>query len=395
VQWQHTGVNTSGRTRVGGPSTASVDTRSYGFGLDVSYVVDFWGRNRSLRGAAEADAVATRFDERTVALSVVTQVATTWFTALALSDRLTVAEANVAGFERTLAAVRGRFDAGTASALDVAQQETVVAVGRAVLPNLRNQVEQQVIALGILTGRSPEAITVRPGTLTRVSLPPVSPGLPSELLARRPDVASAEASLVAANYDIKAARAAFFPSITLTGSAGYQAGALNALLLPGSALMSLAAGLTVPLFDGGALRGRLEFSKAVYEELEAGYRKAVVQAFTDVDTALTALRFTSEQLDLQARAVETARRAAAIARAQLLAGTVDITTVTQIEAALFNAEDTLTQVRLARTLALVNLYKALGGGWARPGGQIEDQFPGLSPGMLEGGVALPVGGNVR
>lgn len=395
AQWQHTGVNASGRTRAGGPSNASFDTRSYGFGLDVTYMVDVWGRNRSLRGAAEADAVATRFDERTIALAVVTQVASTWFTALALSDRLAVAEANLAGFERTLAAIRGRFAAGTASALDVAQQETVVAVARAVLPNLRNQVEQQVLALGVLTGRPPEAIPFRPTTLTTIALPPVTPGLPSELLTRRPDVAAAEASLLAAHYDIKAARAAFFPSVSLTGSAGYQAGALSALLLPGSALMSLAAGVTAPLFDGGVLRGRLEFNKAVYEELEAVYRKAVVQAFTDVDASLTALRFTSEQLALQTRAVETARRSAAIARAQLLAGTIDITTVTQIEAALFNAEDTLTQVRLARTLALVTLYKALGGGWARPDGRIEDQFPGLSPDILDGGVALPVGGNIR
>lgn len=393
--WQHTGVNTSGRTRTGGPSTASFDTRSYGFGLDVSYTLDFWGRNKSAGTAAEVDAVTSRFDQRTITLSVVTQVASTWFTALALADRLAVAEANLAGFERTLAAIRGRFDAGTASALDLAQQETVVAIARAVIPNFRNQLEQQLLALGILTGRPPSAITVRPTTLTDIDLPPVSPGLPSDLLTRRPDIAAAEAALLAANYDIRAARAAFFPTITLTGSAGYQAGALNALLLPGSALMSLASGLTAPLFDGGVLRGRLEFSRARYQELEAEYRKSIVQAFTDVDAALTAWRFTAVQLDLQTRAVEAARRTAAAARAQLEVGTVDITTVTQIESALFNTEDTLTQVRLARTLALLNLYKALGGGWTRPDGRIEDLFPGLEPNALEGGIALPVGGNVR
>ena len=389
--WQHTGLNTSGRTRAGGPSTASVETRNYGFGLDVSYVVDFWGRNRSISTAAEVDAVTSRFDQRTITLAVVTQVAATWFTALALADRLAVAEANLAGFERTLAAIRGRFDVGTASALDVAQQETVVALGRAAIPNFRNQMEQQLLALGILTGRPPEAITLRPVTLTSIHLPIVSAGLPSALLMRRPDIAAAEAALVAANYDIKAARAAFFPTVSLTGSAGYQAGAFSALLLPGSALMSLAAGLTAPLFDGGTLLGRLEFARARYEELEANYRRTIVQAFTDVDAALTAWRFTSEQLERQTLAVEAARRAAAIARAQLGAGTVDITTVTQIEAALFNAEDNLTQIRLARTLALVNLYKALGGGWTRPDGRIEDLFPGLIPGAVQGGITLPTG----
>ncbi len=395
ASWQHTGVNTSGRTRVGGPSTASSESRNYGFGLDASYVIDFWGRNRSATAAAEADAVASRFDQQTVALAVVTSVASTWFTALALADRLAVAQSNVSGFERTLAAIRGRFEAGTASALDLAQQETVVAIGRAVLPNFRNQLEQQMLGLGILTGRPPEAITVRPTTLTEIALPPVTAGLPSDLLTRRPDIAAAEAALVAANYDIKAARAAFFPTIQLTGSAGYQAGALNAILLPGSALASLAAGLTAPLFDGGALRGRLELSRARYEELEAQYRKAIVQAFTDVDSALTAWRLTNEQVVLQVRAVEAARRSAAAARAQLQVGTVDITTVTQIEASLFNTEDTLVQVRLARSLAVLNLYKALGGGWTRPDGTIEQQFPGLSPGALEGGIALPVGGNLR
>jgi NodT family efflux transporter outer membrane factor (OMF) lipoprotein len=395
AQWQHTGLNTASRSRTGRPTTGSIDTRSYGFGLDASYIVDFWGRNRAVSTAAQADAVTSRFDQQTVALSVVSSVASTWFTALALADRLAVAEATLAGFERTLAAIRGRFDAGTASALDVAQQETVVAIARADIPSFRNQVEQQLLGLGILVGRPPEAVTVRPGSLTTVALPPVIAGLPSELLLRRPDIAAAEAALVAANYDITAARAAFFPTIQLTGSAGYQAGALNALLLPGSALASLAAGLTAPLFDGGALRGRLEFARARYQELEAQYRKAIVQAFTDVDSALTAWRFTAEQLALQTRAVETARRSAAIARAQLQAGTVDITTVTQVEAALFNAEDALTQVRLLRALALLNLYKALGGGWTRPEGTIEQQFPGLDPGPLRGGIALPVGGNLQ
>jgi outer membrane protein TolC len=264
-----------------------------------------------------------------------------------------------------------------------------------VLPNFRNQVEQQLMALGILTGRPPAAITFRPGSLAAVSLPVVSPGLPAELLTRRPDIAAAEAALVAANYDIKAARAAFYPNVQLTASGGYQAGALSALFLPGGVLASLAAGLTAPLFDGGALRGRLEFSRARYAELEAQYRKAITQSFTDVDAALTAWRFTNDQLSLQTRAVEAARRSAAAARAQNDVGTIDITTVTQIEATLFNAEDNLSQVRLARALSLVNLYKALGGGWTRPEGTIEAVFPGYSPGTASGGVALPVGDNRR
>jgi outer membrane protein TolC len=215
------------------------------------------------------------------------------------------------------------------------------------------------------------------------------------VLQRRPDVAEAEAQLVAANFNIKAARAAFFPSIQLTGSAGFQNGALTTLFGPGGFLASLAAGLVQPIFDGGLLRGQLELSKGHYEELLADYRKSIVQAFTDVEDALTAWRFTTEQEALQRLAVASAQRASDIARAQMAAGTVDITTVLQAETTLFSDQDNLAQIRLARFQALLGLYKALGGGWIMPEGPIEDQFPGLQPGMLKGGVALPVGGNLQ
>jgi outer membrane protein, multidrug efflux system len=397
ASWQQVGA-TRGFTGVsrGGSTTSTIDIRDYSFSpLNVAYEVDFWGLNRAARQAAVSSAMFSRFDQQVVALTVVTNVANAWFTALGLADRLAVAQRNLEDAEQTLAVIRGRLDAGTASALDVAQQETLVAGERAVIPGLRNQLEQQLIGLGILVGRTPEAIVVRPGSLDTLSLPLVSPGLPSSLLQRRPDVAEAEALLVAQNFDIKVARAAFFPSIQLTGSYGFANAALNTLFTPGGTLVSLAAGLTQPLFDGGTLRGQLEQFKGRYDELLANYRKAVIQAFTDVENALTAWRFTTEQETLQRRAVALAQRAADIARAQMLAGTVDITTVLQAETTLFADQDTLAQVRLARFQALLNLYKALGGGWVAPDGPIQDQFPGLKPGILPGGIALPVGDNVR
>lgn len=378
ADWQHLG---STGARKGG-----IDTRSYGIGLSAGYQLDFWGKNRARRESAVSSAMFSRFDQRTVALTVVTTVANTWFTALALSDRLDVARRNLADDEQTLAVIRGRQGAGTASALDVARQEALVAGERAIIPNLRSQMEQALIGLGILTGQPPARITVRPGTLTALKLPPVSPGLPSELLIRRPDVAAAEAELTATGFDVKAARAAFYPSITLTGSSGFQAAALNALISPGGLIVSLAASLTAPIFDGGTLRGQLEQARGRQAEALANYRKAVVQAFTDVDNALTAWRFTSEQETLQRFAVETARRAATIAREQMRVGTADITTVLTAESTLFSAEDTLAQVRLARFQALLNTYKALGGGWIRSGA---DTFPGLTPGLARGGIAVP------
>jgi outer membrane protein, multidrug efflux system len=393
--WEHAGLGTGTVASPVSLGNASVDLHNYSTIVNASYELDFWGRNRAARQSAVASAMFSRFDQQTVALTVVTDVATTWFAALAFADRLVVARSNLATAEQTLAVIRGRFDAGTATALDIAQQEALVAGERATIPSLANQMEQQVIALGILTGQPPERVAVRPNTLTKLTLPPVASGLPSELLARRPDIASAEAQLVAQNFNITVARAAFFPSITLTGSAGYQAAALNRLVMPGGALAFLTAGLTLPIFDGGVLLGQLEQAKGRYDELLADYRKAVVQAFTDVETALTAWRFTTEQEALQVLAVAAAQRAADIARAQMAAGTVDITTVLNSETTLFADQDLLVQVRLARAQALLNLYNALGGGWVTPDGPVIDQFPGLHPGMLPGGVALPVGPNSR
>ena len=390
ASWQEAGSRTSSATsRI---RSGSVDLHSYNMGLSAGYELDFWGKHAASRQSALANAQFSRFDRQTVALSVVTNVASTWFSALTLADRLRVAERNLADAEQILAVFRGRRDAGTVNDLDVAQQETFVAASRSQIPNLRNQMEQALIGLGILTGQPPEAIKIRPGSLTALALPRVYPGLPSELLTRRPDVASAEATLRARHFDTKAARAAFFPTVQLTGSAGYQAAALSQLIGPGGLLLSLASGLAAPIFDGGTLRGQQELAKGRYEEQLAIYRKAILQAFTDVDDALTAWRFTTEQEALQRQAVERAQRAATIARAQMAAGTIDIVTVLNVETTLLTNEDTLVQVRLARAQALLGLYKAMGGGWRRPD---DAAHPGLSPGVLEGAVALPIGGNVR
>ncbi len=389
AQWQHLGFGTNTTSGSFG-GNGSAEFRTYSVGLSAAYQFDFWGHNLAHQRSAIASAEFSRYDQRTVALTVVTNVANTWFTALALADRLAVARGNVADAERTLAVIRGRLQAGTASALDVANQATLVTGEEANIPGFVNQLEQALINLGILLGEPPERIDVRPGTLTSLTLPVVAPGLPSALLERRPDVASAEAQLQAAGFDVTTARTAFYPMINLTGSAGFQAAALTALVGPGGFIASLAAGLTAPLFDGGALRGALDQARGRQAELLADYRKAVVQSFTDVDNALTAWRYGTEQERLQVIAVDTARQAAMIARQQMLAGTADITAVLTAEAALFTTEDTLAQVRLARVQALLNLYKALGGGWKKSDAE---KFPGLSPGMLQGGVALPIGGN--
>jgi len=318
---------------------------------------------RSGQEAAAANALFSRYDRQTVTLTTLGSTATIWFTALADQDRLAVAEHNLHDSEEILKAIQARLDVGTASMLDVAQEEALVAGIRASIPSLRNARDQQVAALAVLVGRLPQDIPIPTGTLTTLALPAVAPGLPSTLLARRPDVASAEAQLVGQNANIRAARAAFFPTITLTGSAGWQSEALQTLFNPASLLFNAAANAAQTVFDNGKLGAQYEQAKARYDELLADYHKAVVQAFTDVETALIQWRDTTEQERLEQEAVRTAQRAADIARAQVEAGTLDIVTALQTQATLYGDQDTLAQVRLARFLALVNLYKALGGGW--------------------------------
>lgn len=341
------------------------DTRSYQTGLNVSYDLDFWGRNRALAEQSQALAVGTRFDQETVALSVVTSVALTYFQMVAAQDRLRVAERNLKDAQQILAAYRARLSVGTANALDVSQQEALVAGQLALIPADKNNIEQQRLGLGILTGRPPERITVAGGSLDPLPLPPVAPGLPSELLARRPDVASAEAQLIAENANIRAARAAFFPSVTLTASGGLSSLALSTITGPGTVVATLTGALTQAIFDNGLRRGQLNQAKGRYDELLANYRKSVLQSFTDTEQALAALRYTTEQEALERHAVAVAQRSSDIAKAQLQAGTIDIITSLNTQVTLYNDLDALTQIRLTRFQALVNLYKALGGGWTQ------------------------------
>jgi NodT family efflux transporter outer membrane factor (OMF) lipoprotein len=361
TQWTHESLSRASASR----SNRYTDIRSYSVTPNVSYEIDLWGRLRATRDAALATALASRFDRQTVALTAVTSVATTWFQALATQDRLDVAHRNLDDSEEILRAIQARLDAGTASQLDVAQQAALVAGIRAGIPALNSQLQQLVNGLGILTGQPPEAIAVRSGTLNALSLPEVAPGLPSDQLARRPDVAFAEASLQSANANIRAARAAFFPTVTLTASGGWQAFALGPLFGPGSLFVQAAASASQTIFDNGALQANLGQARGRSEELLADYRKSIVQAFTDVENALTAYRYATEQEALERNAVAVAQLAADIARAQVIAGTSDMVTALQAQTTLYTDLDTLAQVRESRFVALVSLYNALGGGWTR------------------------------
>jgi NodT family efflux transporter outer membrane factor (OMF) lipoprotein len=252
---------------------------------------------------------------------------------------------------------------GTATGLDVAQQATAVALLDAALPPLLQQFRQSVYALAVLLGRTPESIDVETGTLTELGTPAIVQGLPSQLLARRPDIANAEQQLIAANADITVARAALFPSIELTASGGYESGTLASLVSPANRIYAIGAGLTQPIFHGGALRGQVAYDEARYTELLRAYHKTVLSAFGNVESALVATRQTALQRERQRDAVAKARRAYEFAQVQMSAGIVNILTVLNTENALFSAQDVLVQVEYSHLEAMVDLFTALGGGW--------------------------------
>jgi multidrug efflux system outer membrane protein len=331
--------------------------------LSASYELDFWGKNRALRAAARATALASRYDKETVALTVVSSVASTYFQALEFRDRLQVARDNLANGDKILRGLQLEQTAGIATGLDVAQQDTAVALLRAAIPPLQQQFRQAVNALAVLLGKTPESIDVDTGTLNALTPPQVIDGLPSALLARRPDVAESEQQLISANADITVARAALFPSIQLTADGGYASSALSSLINPASRIWSLSAGLTQPIFHGGALRGQVTFSNARYRELLSAYHKTVISAFSNVESALVAAQQTQEQQSRQQEAVNKARRAFQFAQTQMSAGIVNILTVLNTENALFSAQDELVQIQYSHLQSMVDLYTALGGGW--------------------------------
>ncbi|WP_092301642.1 efflux transporter outer membrane subunit [Bradyrhizobium sp. Ghvi] len=336
---------------------------NYQASLSASYQLDFWGQNRDALQTAEETAKANRFDRDTVALTTLAAVANAYFQVLASQDRLRTAQRNIASAQRILDAIRERRKAGTGTDLDVAQQESVLANQKALVPPLRQTLDQNTNALAVLVSRPPESVRLAGGSLDRIAIPRVTPGLPSELLTQRPDIRRQEAQLASATANIGNARAQFFPTIQLTGNGGYQSSALVSLFQPHAAFFQLVGSATQPIFDGGKILGNFEYAKARQDELLQTYRKTIVQAFTDVDNALFSIKQTTIKLQLQRDVVNASRRAFDLAEQQLRAGTADIVTVLNTQLTLFQAEDNLSQAQLARLLAIVSLYQALGGGW--------------------------------
>jgi NodT family efflux transporter outer membrane factor (OMF) lipoprotein len=367
-------LRTAAGSAVSGGTVLSRTSSQYSLGLTASYMIDVWGKNRAALFAAEESATASRYNREVVTLTAMVAVANSYFQVLAAQDQLRVARRNLAAAERILALIKQQFGGGTASQLEVSQQEALVSTERAAIPPLEVTLRQNIAALAVLVGRAPANFMVNGGRLTQIAVPRVTPGMPSELLYQRPDIRQAEAQLTASNFSVEAARAAFFPQIQLTAQTGVQSAALASLFGPGAWFYTLSAGLTQPLFDGFLLESQLKQAKGVQLQNLQAYRKAVLSAFADVEKALVALAQFTLQERLQTEAVASSRKAFEVSETQLRAGTVNLITVLQTQQTLLTAENTLAQVRLNKLLAASSLFQALGGGWT-PSGELSSLQP--------------------
>ena len=339
--------------------------------FSASYELDLWGRNAAGARAARASLRASRFDLETVRLTLVTGVATAYFQVLSLRGRLLITRENLVIANRVFAVVDARVRNGAASALDLARQQAAVLAQRAAIPPLELQERQTLFALALLLGRPPEGFNVGASVgdkpvglkLNDLAVPSVASGIPADVLTRRPDLASAEAQLAAANANVTSARAALLPAIQLTGSAGLASSVLLNFMSAPTATLALGASLLQTIFDGGRLRSQVDVAASRERELVEGYRKAILAALADVESTLATSSRTAEQELLQQQVLEQARVALRLSEIRYREGVGDLLTVLDAQRTLFQAEDQLAQIRLSRLQASIGLFKALGGGW--------------------------------
>jgi outer membrane protein, multidrug efflux system len=344
-------------------SFPSYEARAGEVDLAVVWNLDFWGKYRRQTEAARASLLASQWGQRAVLASVVSSVATAYFTLRELDLALDVSNKTLSARQDSMRLTSVLAKNGSASALDLRQAEQLVYTASETIPDLERQIVQQENSLSILLGRNPGPIP-RGRALTEQPNPPAIPvGLPSELLERRPDIREAEQTLVAANAEIGVAKAALFPSISLTGTAGFESFALNNLFSHAQRAWNGAASLTQPVFAGGALRAGKRLAEAQEQEMLLTYQQTIMNAFLQVSNSLTAYqkgREFREQQELLTGAADDADRLSKILYQH--GGTSYLQVLTS-ENNDFSAELNLAQAQLNERLALVQLYNALGGGW--------------------------------
>lgn len=352
----------SARTATSGPSIQTKQRAA----LTTAFELDVWGRLRRANEAARAQALASRYARDTVQLSIAGLVASNYLALRAYDAQLAVTRDTIASREASLKIARSRLDAGFASPLDLHQAEGSLAAAKAQIASLRQQRALTEHQLALLTGTP--GLTVPVGDLRQLPLPPTPPaGLPSKLLEARPDVRQAEEELVSANAQIGVAKAAFFPTIFLTGSLGSESSELADLFSSSASVWSLGLGLVTPIFDAGRTAAQVDQATARREQAVAGYRKTVQTAFKEVNDALVSLRENAEGEQAQAAQVEAAQKTLHLAQVRYEAGYSGYLEVLDAQRTANDALLSYIATRQFRLAAAVDLFKALGGGWTDDG----------------------------
>lgn len=328
-----------------------------------SWEIDFFGRIASLSEAALAQYLGTVEGRNAAQMALVASVATTWLNLVADEELLALTRQTLGSRDESLRLVRMRFDAGASSELDVRLAQSLAESARATLAQLQRQRANDLNALGLLVGEAVPVGFQTGDTTASVSLPDVPAGLPSEVLVRRPDVRQAEQQLIAANASIGAARAAFFPRISLTAGIGTASSDLSGLFSSGSWGYTVAPSLLQPIFDAGRNRAGLASAQAARDIALAQYERAIQQAFRDVADALAGRGTFADQVAAQARVVEAEEARYRLVRLRYDNGIANQLDLLDAQRSLFAAQQAMVQARLGRLQNQVQLYRALGGGW--------------------------------
>jgi outer membrane protein, multidrug efflux system len=346
------------------PTGQAVVTSGYQVAVGVvSWELDFWGRIRSLNSAAIERYLATDASRRAFTVSLVGQVANAWLTQKELDRRLELARRTVAFHEESLRIFRRRVEEGATARFDLTQVETLVAQARTLDAQLEQARAANSHALAVLVGE-PVALPTQPQALEGDAEPvrAVAAGLPSTLIVVRPDIIAAEHQLRAANADIGAARAAFFPQVTLTGNYGTASAALDGLFGPGSHAWSFAPSIVLPIFNGGRLRSNLDLTEVRRNLAVANYERTIQSAFRDVSDALSASHWFSEQVSIQREALTALRERARLAQLRYDTGSSPYLEVLESQRDLLNTEQALVQAERAVQSSRVDVFTAMGGG---------------------------------
>lgn len=346
-------------------SGSGITSTNYDIGVAVtSFELDFWGRVRNLNDAARAQYLATVAGERAFRIALIRDLATAYITSRSLAEQADQADLALETRERGLRLAKLRLDAGVTSALDYRQAEALLTQAQTEVASLRNQRAKQRNIVRLLVGSPIDEDALAPARRLgdQDIIRDIDAGLPSALLANRPDIIQAEEALRAARANVGAARAAFFPTISLTGSAGFASSSLDNLFSDNSLNWSFGPSISLPIFDWGARKGNLTVARARETIEVATYERTVQIAFREVSDALADRKFLAEQLIAQERAVEAQTALTRLARLRYENGVAQFLEVLDAERNLFSAQQTLIQLRGAQSNSLITLYAALGGG---------------------------------